>query len=277
MQNKNFFHFYVFIFATLLHTTTFGQSYKVATEVGVFGGGSYYVGELNKKHFIASSPAAGVVYRYNFTKRFNVRVTGMYGEITGTDAASNNQNEINRNLNFSSTVLELGVGGEINWFDYRITDMKYPISPYFFYQFAYTRINPTTTLNGNEVDLQPLGTEGQQANEAGNRPYQLNQFTIPLGIGVKINVRDRLAISVEYGIRKTFTDYLDDVSGSYMNSDQLMRQNGPIAAELANRSVAAQAGMNRGNSSDKDWYAFYGVMVTFNPFKRDICKEMRWR
>ena len=85
-----------------------------------------------------------------------------------------------------------------------------------------------------------------------------------------MNLKKRLAISIEYGIRKTFTDFLDDVSGNYVDTDILAAENGPLAAELADPSLdgASRTGFNRGNSSTKDWYAFYGLMITFKPFKR---------
>jgi len=104
--------------------------------------------------------------------------------------------------------------------------------------------------------------------------YKLNQLAFPIGLGIKFNLKERLAISVEYGIRKTFTDYLDDVSGDYVDTDILTLENGPIAGELSDPSLSGgnRAGFNRGNSTTKDWYSFYGLMVTFKPFKPNICK-----
>ena len=156
--------------------------------------------------------------------------------------------------------------------------MKYPISPYFFYEIAYFQMNPIAELNGNDVELQQLGTEGQGTSLSDKRPYRLNQISIPLGVGIKFNLRKRLAISIEYGIRKTFTDYLDDVSGDYVDPVALSAFNGPLAGELSdpglNNNGLSNIGFNRGNSSTKDWYSFYGIMITFKPFKRDICKDM---
>src|SRR5690606_3722723 len=106
----------------------------------------------------------------------------------------------------------------------------------------------TTEFNGNEIALQPLGTEGQGTSLSTKKNYSLNQFTVPLGIGIKLNIKDGLAISLEYGIRKTFTDYLDDVSGYYVDTDILARENGTIAASLSNRSLESTYGTNRGNA-----------------------------
>ena len=254
----------------------YGQSYKTCTEIGFYGGGSYYIGDINPGfHFTYSRPAGGLVYRYNLSKRHNIRATAFYGSIYGNDARDNDPILQNRNLNFQSDIIELAIGYELDLFKYRINDMKYPFSPYFFYQVAYMRMNPTTDYNGNEIALRSLGTEGQGTSLNSKDNYSLNQITIPLGVGIKLNIKDRLAVSFEYGIRKTFTDYIDDVSGNYVDGDILRSQNGPLAAELADRRINSMDGMNRGNPNNKDWYTFYGMMITFNPFKRDICEEMR--
>lgn len=268
---------------TIFGTSGLAQGFKTCTEVGFFGGGSYYVGDLNpSKHFAYSKPAFGLIFRYNLSMRHSLRFTANYGNVYGDDAQSNNPFQINRNLSFKSRILELAFGIELDLFKYRINDMKYPISPYFFYQIAYMRMNPKTVYNGFEYALQPLGTEGQGTGLPGTKrnTYNLNQITIPLGIGLKFNLRKRVAMSIEYGIRKTFTDYLDDVSRNYVDVDVLAAYNGPLAAELSDRSLGANvsnAGLNRGTSLTKDWYAFYGIMLTFKPFKRDICDMRGWR
>ena len=79
---------------------------------------------------------------------------------------------------------------------------------------------PEFDLNGNPlpeagqwVDLQPLGTEGQ--NLSGGKPYNLIQLAIPIGIGVKVRLPDNFDAHIEIGFRQLFTDYIDDVSGKY--------------------------------------------------------------
>lgn len=253
-----------------------GQSMEASTEIGVYAGGSYYIGDLNpNKHFVYSKPAFGIIYRYNLSTRHSIRATAFYGNVQGDDAVAKDPAQVNRNLSFKSSLLELAIGYEIDLFKYRINDMKYPISPYFFYQIAYMRMNPKAEFNGNDIALQPLGTEGQGTSLSSKKPYGLNQITIPLGIGIKMNLCKRVAVSFEYGIRKTFTDYLDDVSGNYADAEVLRAENGHLAASLANRSLVETGGFNRGNPGTKDWYAFYGFMLTFKPFKYDVCKDMK--
>ncbi|MBK6953898.1 MAG: hypothetical protein IPH24_18190 [Crocinitomicaceae bacterium] len=260
---------------------SFSQGFKTAAEFGFFGGGSYYIGDLNPaKHFVYSKPAFGAIFRYNLTTRYSLRFTATYGNVYGSDAASDDPFMVQRNLSFKSDILELAFGVELDLFKYRINDMKYPITPYFFYEIAYFKMNPTGEMNGEDFSLQALGTEGQGTSLNDKNPYKLNQLSVPLGIGLKFNLRARLAVSFEYGIRKTFTDYLDDVSGSYVDPDLLAAYNGSLAAEFSDRSIndngLSNVGFNRGNSSNKDWYAFYGMMITFKPFKENICDMRGW-
>jgi hypothetical protein len=254
----------------------YSQGFKTAAETGFFGGGSYYIGDLNPgKHFIYSKPAFGFIFRYNLTKRYSMRFNATYGNVYAYDSKSSDPFQQERNLNFHSQIMELAFGMEITMFNYNINNMKDPITPYFFYQVALAKINPMADYNGNEYTLQNLGTEGQGTSLSDRDPYKLTQLTIPLGIGLKFNFRPRLAMSIEYGIRKTFTDYLDDVSGNYVDPDVLSAANGSLAGELSDPSLGhsnfSNVGFNRGNSGNKDWYTFFGVMITFKPFKNDIC------
>lgn len=260
---------------------SFSQGFKTASEFGFFGGGSYYVGDLNPtKHFVHSKPAFGAIFRYNLTTRYSLRFTAKYGNVYANDSDADDPFQVQRNLSFYSDILELAFGVELDLFKYRINDMKYPISPYFFYEIAYFKMNPTADLNGEDYALQSLGTEGQGTALNDKNPYRLNQISIPLGIGLKFNLKARLAVSIEYGIRKTFTDYLDDVSGKYVDPALLAHYNGSLAAQLSDRSLndngLSNVGFNRGNSSTKDWYSFFGVMITFKPFKENICDMRGW-
>jgi hypothetical protein len=253
------------------------QSFRRAFEMGVMGGGSYYIGDLNPNvHFKHSKWAAGLIGRYNLSTRHSFRFTVSYGNVEGADAESKDAFQQNRNLSFYSSIFEVAAGFEVDLLKYRINDMKYPITPYFFYELAYFRMNPKVKNDfGDEIILQELGTEGQGTVLSSKNQYKLNQFAIPLGIGIKFNLKKRLAISLEYGIRKTFTDYLDDVSGKYVSPVTLAELRGPLAAQLADPSLNQQSyhteGLNRGNANTKDWYAMYGIMITFKPWKESIC------
>lgn len=251
--------------------------FRAAFEIGLMGGGAYYIGDLNPNtHFKYSDWAAGLIVRYNLSNRHSFRFTASYGNIYGDDSKSKDAYQINRNLSFYSDIIEIAAGFEIDLVKYRINDMKYPITPYFFYELAYFRMNPKVKDEfGNKIILQELGTEGQGTILNSKKQYSLNQISIPLGIGIKFNLKERLAISIEYGIRKTFTDYIDDVSGKYVNPLALQGVKGPLTAQLADPSLNHQSyfteGLDRGNPRTKDWYSMYGLMITFKPWKRNIC------
>lgn len=133
-------------------------------------------------------------------------------------------------------------------------------------------MNPMTEYNGEMIELQPLGTEGQGSNLNPNSPYSLTQFAIPFGVGIKLNLSRGVAISLEYGLRKTFTDYLDDVGGNYVDQVALSAANGDLAARLADRSIGGfQAVGPRGNSATNDWYNIFGAMITFPLGKESKC------
>ncbi|HIP37767.1 MAG TPA: hypothetical protein EYG85_13030 [Crocinitomix sp.] len=251
--------------------------FRAAFEIGVMGGGSYYIGDLNPNtHFKYSDWAAGLIVRYNLSNRHSFRFTASYANVYGDDAMSNDPYQINRNLSFYTDIIEIAAGFEIDLLKYRINDMKYPITPYFFYEIAYFRMNPKVKDEfGDEISLQELGTEGQGTILNSKKQYGLNQISIPLGIGLKFNLKERLAISIEYGIRKTFTDYLDDVSGKYVNPLALQGIKGPLTAQLADQSLNQQSyfteGLDRGNPRTKDWYSMYGLMITFKPWGKTKC------
>ena len=81
-----------------------------------------------------------------------------------------------------------------------------------------------------------------------------------------------MTLNLEIGLRKTFTDYLDDVhSDSYVDPIVLQDENGATAAALSNRSLDGSQYGKRGTASSKDWYVFSGFMLTFKLGKKNIC------
>ena len=102
---------------------------------------------------------------------------------------------------------------------------------------------------------------------------KLTQIAIPFGIGVKMNVSKKVGLGLEWGPRKTFTDYLDDVSGTY--PDPLLHPFASIrSASLSDRSKHAGNNINkqRGNPRTKDWYFFFGVTLSIKlNFKAPPC------
>ncbi|MFB6307006.1 MAG: DUF6089 family protein, partial [Flavobacteriales bacterium] len=208
------------------------------SEVGLFGGASYYIGDLNPYlHYNNTNPAGGIVFRRVYSPRVALKFNALYGRVEGYDSDANDLNRKIRNLHFKSGIIEGSVVFELNFFDYVIGDMEKAFTPYMFAGLGYFYMNPKAKLNGEWYELQPLGTEGQGTTaKPGKEKYKLHQMNVPFGVGIKANIGSRFALTVEWGFRKTFTDYLDDVGGTYADPETLRRENGPIAAELSDRS-----------------------------------------
>ena len=121
--------------------------------------------------------------------------------------------------------------------------------------------------------LQPLHTEGQGTLEyPDRRPYKLTEVCFPFGMGAKFLIGKTVSLSVEYGFRKTLTDYIADVSKTYVGGDLLREsvENGELAATLADRSgevvpgYVNAPGIKRGDDSLDDWYSYFHVSVGFS-------------
>ncbi len=238
-------------------------------EMGVFLGGSYYTGDLNPSgHFNRfTRPAIGVLYRANFNPRFSAKAIISYGSIEGDDSYSKSEFQRNRNLSFRSKLTEFALEGEMNFLPYSTGKFNLSLSsPYVFLGISVFHFDPKALYMNTWYELQPLGTEGQNSSFTNLKSYSLVQFAIPFGIGTKINIAKRIGLNLEWGLRKTFTDYLDDVSGSYADPRLLAAEKGLLSSTLADRSFIQGGGTNaerqRGNSLAKDWYSFVGVVLT---------------
>ena len=261
----------VFIGASL---SSFGQFHTAASrsELGFMVGASTYLGDLNQFiPFREPNLAGGLLYRYNVNPRMSVRANFTYGKLSADDARSTEMLNQQRNLNFHSDIFELAAGVEFNYFPFQLGHDKYKGTAYVLAEIGVFRMNPKTNYNGAEVELRPLGTEGQGTSLNSKKHYGLTQICIPLGVGAKFSIGRRAGLNLELGIRKTFTDYIDDVGAdTYVDADILAAENGPLAAELSNRSGSRYG--KRGNAGTKDWYMFGGVMFTFSLGNPEKCQ-----
>lgn len=252
-------------------------------EVGFFIGNTYYIGDLKPySHLSQQDFVFGGIYRNNLSNnRVAFRLNFLYGKVKGNDFKSGIEQQVKRNLSFKSSIIEIGPVVEVNFFPYiqgqHETNKEGFGTPYFFAGITYMRMNPKAEYEGEWIELQPLSTEGQGTSQNDNKPYSLSQISIPFGIGAKLNISPRIAISLEYGLRKTFTDYLDDVSGLYPNQTLLAQEAGVLSAELSDRSSNPEGlndsnfGLQRGNPNNKDWYSFSGMILTFSLVKKTSC------
>lgn len=250
------------------------QPFKPYSELGPMGGVSYYMGELNPgRQFFMPRGGGGLVFRHSHSPRWTWRMHALYMGVQADDALSDVPAQIQRNLSFRSVVLEFSPMLEFNFFPYEVGNPETPATPFIFGGFALFRFNPQAELNGEWIPLQPLGTEGQGASAyPGKKPYSLINATFPFGFGFKFHAFGRLGVSLEWGLRRTFTDYLDDVSTTYADRDILFATHGVQSALLADRSLVnpgdINTGRQRGNPSNNDWYGFAGLTLSYKLMKR---------
>jgi len=238
---------------------TFLASQK--SELGAFVGTSYYIGELTNSYFANPKSAAGIIYRYNLNPRWAIKCSALFGSFEASDKETNSNNA--RNLSFRSPITELSTQIEFNFLNLYIDAEKNRFTPYIFGGLSLFSFNPQTKYDNHWYDLQPIGTEGQGLEDFDDK-YSLTSISIPFGLGVKFNFFRRFSTGLEWGWRKTFTDYLDDVSTKYVNPDILTYNRPEIIAFLADRSTEPhQPGTARGVANNKDWYGFAGFWLTF--------------
>lgn len=245
------------IFSILIFSLAGLAATGQTAEVGAFGGISYYLGDLNPgKHFLMPKPAYGVVARVNLNPRWAIKGNGYFGRVAGDDNVSNT-NRV-RGLNFESRVTDISVVAEFNFYEYFTGSRRNTVSPYIFAGIGMFLFKPQS----GGVELNPLGTEGQNIGFEGRKPYKLVSLAFPFGLGVKYSLNSRLALSAEWGMRKGFTDYLDDVSKTYYFNSQTANPNDPAQA-LSDPTFSHQPYQERGNPTTRDWYNFTGVTLTY--------------
>jgi hypothetical protein len=237
--------------------TTFIKDYNMNTTKLAIGG--YY----------AAYPAPFLGFRFSFN----------YGNIEGSDAdikadGGDEVSRLGRNLDFRSTILEGTVMGEFYptvFLEDDPDDMQGRLRPYGVLGLGLFHFNPQGSYHDPAtgdtywVDLRPLHTEGEGFAEYPDRKeYSLTQLNIPMGVGIKYFLSDNVNISFEIIHRKTFTDYIDDVSTKYIDPSlfykYLSPTLAPIAAAMSNKSVGGYSnpdyttGSKRGDASQNDAY-----------------------
>lgn len=243
-------------------------------KIGVSAGATNYLGDLDDDFtFKFTRPGVGVIGSYRFNPLMSARLNFFQGWIGGNDAISKDLARNRRNLSFKSPITEASF--QIS-FDFIPSNRSYtyrpPMTPYVFGGIGIFSFNPQTQVNGQWVALQPLGTEGQFLPDANGEypdPYNLTQVSFPMGAGMRFSIGRNWDLEVEAGWRKTFTDYLDDVSNLYPDLEELRAQN-PLAGQLADRidtqlypdGAEAINGI-RGDKTQSDWYIYTNVTVSY--------------
>lgn len=258
---------------------------KYMNEISFGAGATNFLGELGGLDKVGSDflmdfewPASRwnvhVGYKHNFDKYWAFRTTLTVGELAGDDRWTKEFFRNNRNLNFKTTLVELNALLYFYFFRERpshIYKIKKanglngrPFSMYAFGGIGVFYYNPKGKSNGGTwVKLRPLGTEGQNS-QGGPSKYSNFSVSIPAGLGISYMFNLRWKIAIEASYHKTFTDYIDDVSTVYFDTDLLYKNGGQQAVDMADPSGGSrytQAGLQRGDPTDLDAFFYCNLTV----------------
>ena len=248
-------------------------------------GGADAIGSdgLRDLNFNQNRITANLEYRYFIKRNLSVRGSFLFAFLSGDDGNTKEPFRRNRNLHFKAPIFELS--GMIEYFLLReepgkissFNQRRFMIDLYVFVGLGLTYFNPQANYEGTWVNLQPLGTEGQGIEL---QPDNYSRFTpvITIGIGFAKKFKGYWSAGLEFSYRKTFSDYIDDVSTVYFNNDKIRSQYGDVAAYLADPSLgyiedengnqipvnATGEGMQRGDPDDKD--AYLTAVITIHYF-----------
>jgi len=279
------------------------QTRKLRRDEIVFGiGGTGFMGELGGANTIGSNgpkdfdfkavrPSFDFGYRFRISDRWAIKTSLFYGMVYGSDQFTKERFRKNRNLNFRSHIIE--ASSQLDFFfmsnqeghRYKLKTHGYKnirISPYMFAGIGYFYYNPqakyTENINGTTswVNLKDYHTEGQTIIPT-RKEYSNFSFCIPVGVGVTYGWTKYWSVGIEYGYRKTFTDYIDDCSTTYVDPEiygNTSDLNSYISKELSDPSLgnndpnnplssSTLPGMQRGDPKKKDAYMFALINITY--------------
>jgi hypothetical protein len=255
--------FYTLLICSVLLASQTSFAQMRGWEVGGWLGATNYFGDLNTNlRLNRLHLSAGAGARYNLNERLAVRFGFGAGKISAYDSDSKNVYEQRRNLHFWSNIAEASALFEFNFFPYVHGDRDHFFTPYMYAGPAFFWFNPKADLNGITYNLREMGTEGQFRGEE----YNTAQAAFLYGIGFKLDLSYRWSIDFTLSSRKLFTDYLDDVHGTYADIRDIRAQRGDLAAALADRSGEPPIGLpgrQRGNGKNNDTYVTMGIGLCY--------------
>ncbi|HQU75242.1 MAG TPA: DUF6089 family protein [Chitinophagales bacterium] len=267
-----------------------GQTKYRDAEVGINLGFSNFLGDLGGSRMEGRAlwwdidpevtrPAIGVIYRQEVVPHISVRLNAYYTQIRGADSLSENDFRSYRNLSFKSPLTEVCL-----YVDYTLRRLTGPnrerFTPFVYAGAGMCWFNPQALYEGQWVELQPLGTEGQGLPQYPDRqPYAKYTFVFPFGGGIKYLTRSNWVFGMETASRLSLSDYMDDVSNSYPNPDYFFGFYDPATATM----VAALSDMSdhtrpdlisletgRGNPKNRDAYVLGGLFTITYHFDQVI-------
>ncbi len=262
---KRFFLSSLFVFALvpLISAQSFYAVRRERALILVAGtGSSSYYGELKNNNKIDTKLNFNAGLQLYLTNRISARAEATWFQLAGSDANATDPSLRKRNLSFTSSNVEVSFTGAINFLPNGNRFYRRPgFNVYGFGGIGALYFNPKATLNGKSYALEPLHTEGVS--------YSRVVLVIPFGLGARLKLGPNTNLAIEGGYRKTFTDYLDDVSTVYPDPAKL---SSPTAVALSNRYIdnvgnpdpaRGAPGKQRGNPGNKDSYFLLNVKLEY--------------
>lgn len=250
------------------------ESVVMEGEIGLMLGGAHYFGDLNTRAALNRPKlAVGAFFRKQFNNYVGVRVSGNYARLGYSDIYNtHNEFQQRRNLSFNTNIFELSLQGDFNFFKFIPGDPYHRFTPYITLGAGIFSYDPYAYLQEQKIFLRPLGTEGQGSPAYPDRkPYNTMAFAIPFGVGVKYALNDRMNIGFEIVHRFTNTDYLDDVSKTYVGADKFpsnagLPSNGLLLQDRSYETgeILGIEGRQRGLPGQKDQFVTAGIVLSFN-------------
>lgn len=277
---------------TLLSQKTFSQAGLVDAGItigpcnllgdlgGNFGKGTTF---LKDNNISQTKLMAGAHLTVGLKDWLNMRVAFNVGSVSGDDNVIESKGGMEearkvRNLNVKTPIAELFVAAEIFptvLFEQTPSETYHKLRPYGLIGIGGFHMNPKgqDPLTGDWIALKPLHTEGQGFPGTGRKEYKLFQLNVPMGIGLRYYVSETFNISLEVIHRQTFTDYIDDVSTTYIDPSlfyqHLPASQAAVAERMAdkrNNGLASTTDDKRGTSSNNDSYYSIGFKMAFTLF-----------
>jgi len=242
-----------------------GQNFHFSGRLGLAG----YQGDLKAQaiSFSQTKPMLSLGARYDLSEHLTARSYISFTSLKADDKKGTTTMQ-QRNLNFKTKILDWELTAQ-----YSLFNLNYRWwTPYLFAGIGVFHFKPYTNDSaGNKTFLKPLSTEGQ-GFVPGVKNYKLTQFSIPIGLGAEYSLNEDMRLGIEFGYRKTFTDYIDDVSTVYVDEATLLNARGQTAVDLAWRGDEKgggsypAAGYPRGNSKHNDGYYYIAITYTVRYF-----------
>ncbi|MEO8234442.1 MAG: DUF6089 family protein [Flavobacterium sp.] len=194
-------------------------------EIGIFAGGSNFIGDVGSTQYIAPNmPAFGILYKWNKNPRYSWRFSVTQSKLKGVDAKSDINSRKERNFTFENTITEFSAGFEFNWFDFNLHKSGFISTPYLYTGLSYFTSDDLYVANNKYVS---------NGNSGG--------IALPIIGGLKMHIADSFVLGIEAGARYTFSD---DIDGSLPKNGNLQN-------------------LKFGNINSKDWYVFTGLTLTY--------------